>query len=93
MILNWSSAYSRAFQKTTKNDPSLKDKILRAMRLIQQDPFAPALRTHKLKGDLEGNWACFIDYGLRIVFDFVKNPTMKETEILLMNIGTHEEVY
>jgi mRNA-degrading endonuclease YafQ of YafQ-DinJ toxin-antitoxin module len=30
---------------------------------------------------------------LRIVFDFVKNQVTSETEILLINIGTHEEVY
>ncbi len=39
------------------------------------------------------NWACYVDYDLRIVFDFVKNKTTDETEILLMNIGSHDEVY
>jgi mRNA-degrading endonuclease YafQ of YafQ-DinJ toxin-antitoxin module len=63
------------------------------MKLLQQDPFLPKLKTHKLKGILEGNWACSVDYDLRIVFDFVKNQVTDETEILLINIGTHDEVY
>jgi len=93
ITLNWSSSYKRAFKKTIKKDTPLKDKILASMDLLQQDPFQPKLKTHKLKGILEGSWACSVDYDLRIVFDFVKNQGMGETEILLINIGTHEEVY
>jgi len=91
--LNWSSSYKKSFNKTIKNDPAIKDKILAAMELLQLDPYTPKLKTHKLKGILEGNWACSVDYDLRIVFDFVKNQATNETEILLMNIGTHDEVY
>jgi len=91
--LNWSVSYKKAFKKTTRNDPEIKKKILETMGLLQQDPFTPKLKTHKLKGILEGNWACSVNYDLRIVFDFVKNQTTDETEILLMNIGTHDEVY
>lgn len=63
------------------------------MRLLQNDPFHNSLKTHKLKGVLDGSWACSVDYDLRIIFDFVKNPDTKETEILLIDIGSHEEVY
>lgn len=63
------------------------------MDLLQKDPFQPQLKTHKLKGILEGCWACSVEYNLRIVFDFVKNHVTDDTEILLINIGTHEEVY
>ena len=53
----------------------------------------PVLKTHKLHGELEGLLACSIEYDLRIVFDIVENPTTKTEEILLIDIGTHEEVY
>ncbi len=62
IILNWSSSYKKAFKKTIKNDPALKSKILMTMELLQQDSFAPKLKTHKLKGVLDGNWACSVDY-------------------------------
>jgi len=53
-----------------------------------QDP-----ETHKLKGKLSGSWACSAGYDLRIVFDFVKAEKDKDDDILLLAIGTHDEVY
>lgn len=93
MILNWSSNYKRAFKKTIKGNSAYKEEILAAMRLLEQDPFLPKLKSHKLKGILENSWACSVAFDLRIIFKFVKNPKTDETEILLMDIGTHEEVY
>lgn len=93
IILNWSSSYKRSFRKAIKKDPALRDKILTAMKLLEEDPFHPKLKSHKLKGILEDNWACTVGYDLRLVFTFVKNPLSSDTEILLIEIGTHEEVY
>ncbi len=53
--LNWSSSYKKTFKKTIKSNPAVQKKILETMALIQQDPFAPKLKTHKLKGILDGN--------------------------------------
>ena len=61
ITLNWSSSYKRAFNKITKKDTHLKDRILCAMNLLQQEPFQPRLKTHKLKGILDGSWACSVD--------------------------------
>ena len=93
MILNWSSSFNRAFKKITKNNPELNNKIIWVLRLLQNDPFYSELKSHKLKGILDGNWACKVEYDVRIVYSFVKNPDNNETEILLISIGTHEEVY
>ncbi len=93
ITLNWSSSYKRSFRKAIKKDKGLNDRILTAMKLLEEDPFHPKLKSHKLKGILEDNWACSVEYDLRIIFTFVKNPQSDETEILLMDIGTHEEVY
>jgi mRNA interferase YafQ len=61
---------------------------------LQLDPFAPFLETHKLKGKFIGHWACSGGYDLRIVFIFVESETKNsEDDILLLNIGTHDEVY
>lgn len=51
------------------------------------------LRTHKLKGELAGAWSCTVDYDCRLVFKFVQNQDTGEEEILLIDIGTHDEVY
>lgn len=57
------------------------------------DPFAPHLETHKLKGKLEGSWACSVGYDLRVIFDFVKNEQARDDDIFLIEIGSHDEVY
>ena len=36
---------------------------------------------------------CETAYDCRIVFDFVKNPELPNEEILLLDIGSHDEVY
>jgi mRNA-degrading endonuclease YafQ of YafQ-DinJ toxin-antitoxin module len=53
--------------------------------------FDPRLKTHKLKGELKGSWGCTAGYDLRIVFKFVEYEGAEA--ILLLTIGTHEEVY
>ena len=67
--------------------------IAATLRLLQENPFAAPLATHKLKGKLAGSWACSVGYDLRIIFDFVESASRQENDILLLEIGTHEEVY
>ena len=93
MNLISSSTFKRALKVTVKKHPQLKLKIAERLRLLQSEPFHPILRTHKLKGDLAGAWSCTVDYDCRIVFNFVSNENTREEEILLINIGTHNEVY
>ena len=73
--------------------PDLDNDIAEALRLLVANPFAPQLETHKLKGKLSGSWACSASYDLRIVFDFVKAGKDSVDGILLLAIGTHDEVY
>ena len=53
-----------------------------------RNPFDARLRTHKLTGKLEGLWAFSVDYGCRVIFNF-----LKEGEVLLIDVGGHDEVY
>ncbi len=83
----------KSIKKNIEKNPNLKLAIADTLKLLQKDPFASKLETHKLKGKLSGSWACTVDYDLRIVFDFVKSSVGKEDDILLSDIGTHDEVY
>jgi mRNA-degrading endonuclease YafQ of YafQ-DinJ toxin-antitoxin module len=58
-----------------------------------QDVFHPILKTHKLHGELEGLYASSIDYENRIIFSIVENNETKEKDIILIDIGKHDEVY
>jgi addiction module RelE/StbE family toxin len=91
--LIFASSFKRAFKRLIKRQPELKEQIEERLALLANDPFEPLLQTHKLKGKLSGAWACSIDYDCRIVFNFVRNGDSEEEEILLIDIGTHDEVY
>jgi mRNA-degrading endonuclease YafQ of YafQ-DinJ toxin-antitoxin module len=65
--------------------------IQTVLELLEEDAFHPQLRTHKLKGRLEGSWACSAGYDLRILFSFVQHEGAEA--ILLEALGTHDEVY
>ena len=88
-VLLRSKAFVRSAKQFVKGDRKRAEKITETLRLLAN--WQPSLRTHKLKGKLDGNWACAAGYDLRILFDFVEegdHPT-----ILLLAIGTHKEVY
>jgi addiction module RelE/StbE family toxin len=91
--LVWSTAFVRAFKRAAKRSPELRERTERALHLLAEDPFHPALHSHKLKGELSGAWACAVDYDNRILFELVRGPESDEEEILLLTIGTHDEVY
>ena len=93
MNLVTSSTFKCALKATVKKHPQLKERIAEKLELLGSDPFNAILRTHKLKGDLSGAWSCTVDYDCRIVFDFVTNDETGESEILLIDIGSHDEVY
>ncbi len=74
-----------------KKHPHVINDIQAVLELLSEDAFHPQLKTHKLKGNLVGSWACSAGYDLRIVFKFVQH---EESEaILLETVGSHEEVY
>ncbi len=89
----WAPSFRRAYKQHARKHPQLYEKITNTLRLLMTDTANPLLRTHKLHGELEGLFACSVEYDLRIVFDIVENPRTKEKEVLLIDIGTHEEVY
>ena len=91
MKLLWSSNFKRSLKKITLKNPALKKKLHSTIILLQQNPFEPKLHTHKLKGELKDCWACYVEYDIRIVFTFVIGPS--DQEILLLDIGSHDEVY
>ena len=91
--LVWGKTFLRAFRRILKKHPELRNDFEKTLRLLGENPFADRLATHKLKGKLSGSWACSVGYDLRIVFDFVKSTSRQEDDILLMDIGTHDEVY
>lgn len=94
MRLIWQARFKRALKKQVKHTPQLLGEVQAALKLLEQDPFAHSLRTHKLDGQLAGYWACSVGYDCRIIFAFISDPDKpSEQAIALLNLGTHDEVY
>lgn len=93
MKLVWSSKFTRSAKKLARQKRGLLNAIEVALRHLEEEPYHPKLRTHKLSGEFEGCWACSAGYDLRIIFEFVRPRKEAEMEIHLLNIGTHNEVY
>ena len=91
--LVWSPTFVRAFKRLFKKNPELRFQIEQVLEQIAEDPFQLSLHSHKLKGDSSGRYSCSIDYRNRILFKFVTNPESGEEEILLLTLGSHDEVY
>lgn len=90
-VLLRSSAFVRAARRLAKKRPEVRPRIHAALEALAADAFQPALRTHKLKGDLAESWACSVGHDLRIVFQLVNHEGQEA--VLLQTIGTHDEVY
>jgi mRNA-degrading endonuclease YafQ of YafQ-DinJ toxin-antitoxin module len=85
--------FRRGYRKFVKRDRALQAKIDAAIQQIERDVFQPQLGTHKLSGNLAGLLACSCGYDCRIVFALEKDASGGDGIILLIDIGTHDEVY
>ncbi len=89
----WDTSFRSAFKRYTRKNPQLQERILKVIEDLAEDPFAPPLKTHKLRGHLAGAWACWVEYDCRIVFAFEPDPAGGQDMIVLADIGTHELRY
>ena len=87
--LVWDSSFKRTYKKEISKNVLLKKKFWIAMQLFSRNPFDAQLRTHKLTGKLQGLWAFTVAYDCRVIFKFFDN----DKSVLLIDIGTHDEVY
>jgi addiction module RelE/StbE family toxin len=86
-----SPAFARDLRSWLKSRPGAAGAIEAALEQLSEDASHPSLRTHKLRGSLAGCWACSAGYDLRIVFEFVQHEGAEA--ILLLALGTHDQVY
>jgi mRNA interferase YafQ len=85
--------FERAFRRLTRKNPSLQKQIENTLHRMSENLDDPRLKTHHLSGQLAGLHACSVAYDCRVVFSKQKNPQTGNEVLLLINIGSHEEVY
>lgn len=93
MNLIWSDGFKRSFKKLVRKNPQLKPKIFSVLKQLAENPFMSSLKSHKLSGNLEGLWSCSVSYDCRIIFSFSDDEKFMEIIILLIDIGSYDQVY
>ena len=85
--------FDRSYQRYVGRDRVRRNNVDAALRRLAADMDDPRLRTHALTGDLGSTYACSCGYDCPIVFKIQANPSHKIREVLLIEVGTHDEVY
>jgi mRNA-degrading endonuclease YafQ of YafQ-DinJ toxin-antitoxin module len=81
--------YEKTIKKFLKKHPNLKGTYTKTIKILKDNPYHPSLRLHKLQGNLKEYFSISLDLEYRIILDFV----IIESEIYLLDIGSHDEVY
>lgn len=87
--LVWTETFLRTARKFLKARPWLRPTFEAVLRRLEANPDDPALRLHPLHGALEGKQAVRLTYSDRIVLRVER----RERDILLLDVGTHDDVY
>jgi mRNA-degrading endonuclease YafQ of YafQ-DinJ toxin-antitoxin module len=87
--LVFTEQYTSRAAKFLKRHPQMASAYVKTLSLLEANPRHPSLRTHVLKGRLEGLHSISINMNFRITIDMI----ITDKEIILINVGGHDEVY
>jgi mRNA interferase YafQ len=85
--------FKRAFRKFVKRNADLQQRIEETLQQTETDIFATNLGTHKLSGKFNGLQSCSCGYDCRVIFSIEQDMETNSEVIVLLDIGTHDEVY
>ena len=83
-----SSQFVKNYKKRIKPNPRLKNRFQERIKLFEQDKTNPILRDHQLKGNKMSFRSFSITGDIRVIYS-----QQNENAILLIDIGTHAQVY
>ncbi|MFQ5586931.1 MAG: type II toxin-antitoxin system YafQ family toxin [Thermodesulfobacteriota bacterium] len=81
--------FMRNARKFLRKHPDLRDRVAKVIDDLKEDPFQPHLELHALGGKLEDIFAASISHSYRLTLSL----KITEKEIILLDIGSHNEVY
>ena len=85
----YTKSYLRRATKFAKRLPDLLTQYEKALQLLELNPFHPSLRLHRLSGSLSDLHSISINISYRITLEFL----IEDSKIILVNVGSHEDVY
>ncbi len=81
--------FMRNAKKFLHKHPDLRERLANLIDDLRDDPFQPHLKLHSLGGILEGIFAASITHSYRLTLSL----KITEKEIILLDIGSHDDVY
>lgn len=87
--LIYTNSYIKRASKFAKRHPDLLSQYEKTLKILERDPNHPSLGLHPLKGKSKDLYSVSINVSYRITLLFF----VTEKEIILVNVGHHNEVY
>jgi len=87
--LIYTNSYIKRASKFVKKHPDLISQYKKTLKLLEIEPSHPSLRLHPLKGKSKDLHSVSINISYRITLEFF----IIKQEIILVNVGHHDEVY
>lgn len=87
--LIYPESYIRKAQKFLRKHPEVRNQYQKTLELLEVNPHHPSLRLHGLQGRLSGLSSVSINMSFRIVLEMI----IRENDIILVDIGSHDQVY
>jgi mRNA-degrading endonuclease YafQ of YafQ-DinJ toxin-antitoxin module len=85
--------YTRSYLKRAarfiKRHPEILSQYEKTLKLLELNPSHPSLRLHRLGGPLRDLHSVSISISYRITLEFL----LEDGKIVLVNLGSHDEVY
>jgi addiction module RelE/StbE family toxin len=88
MKISFSKSFQKVFNKRIKNNKILSELFSEKLKIFEKEPYHPSLKTHKLTGKLKNYHSFRIHFEYRVIFEFIE-----EDKVILIDIGTHNQVY
>ena len=87
--LIYTASYVRRARNFLKKHPHIMGQYQKVLELLELNPHHPSLRLHELLGQLKGLSSISINMSYRIVLELI----IQDKDIILVDIGSHDDVY
>ncbi len=87
--LIYTKSYNKRAKKFIRKHPDLLGQYEKTLKLLELNPYHPSLRLHELKGQLKGLHSVSINISYRITLELI----FTDKDIILVDVGSHEQVY
>lgn len=87
--LIYPDSYLKRAKKFLRKHPEIHNQYHKTLQLLEINPYHPSLRLHGLQGRLAGLSSVSINISYRIVLELV----IQDKDIILVDVGDHDQVY